>query len=69
MLTVGESTGKYEEALQAICMYYEWNMENRIKRWQRLLEPAILVLVGITIGSILVCLLLPMFDAAASMSI
>lgn len=69
MLTVGESTGKYEEALQAICMYYEWSMENRIKRWQRLLEPAILVLVGITIGSILVCLLLPMFDAAASMSI
>ena len=47
MLTVGEMTGKYDDALTAIALYYD----SRLRRWaagmQRWLGPFVLILVGV----------------------
>lgn len=50
MLTVGEMTGKYDDALGAIAAYYD----SRLRRWaagmQRWLGPIVLLIVGIFMG-------------------
>ena len=69
MLVVGESTGNYEDILLAVKQYYEWHLGILAKRLKRLLEPCVLLVVGTAIGILVICLLLPMFDAAASMTL
>ena len=66
MLTVGEMTGKYDDALTAIALYYD----SRLRRWaagmQRWLGPFVLILVGVFMGFLLFSLLLPLLDMASS---
>lgn len=64
MLTVGEATGRYEDALQHIASYYEWQIAGEMAKIQRFLGPVVLLLVGICTGSVIVCLLLPVLDMA-----
>lgn len=67
MLLVGETTGNYEEVLQAISGYYEWRLHVMLKRGKKLLEPTILLITGIIVGGIILCLLLPLLDAVTFM--
>lgn len=67
MLRVGETTGNYEEALQALAAYYEWQISLLFKRFRRILEPAVLIIVGLAIGFLVLSLLLPLLDAATTM--
>ena len=66
MLTVGEMTGKYDDALGAIAAYYD----SRLRRWaagmQRWLGPIVLLIVGIFMGFLMFSLLLPLLDMASS---
>lgn len=66
MLTVGEMTGKYDDALGAVAAYYD----SRLRRWaaglQRWLGPFVLLLVGIFMGFLMFSLLLPLLDMASS---
>jgi len=67
MLLVGETTGNYEEVLQAISGYYEWRLHVMLKRGKKLLEPTILLITGIIVGGIILCLLLPLLYAVTFM--
>lgn len=69
LLILSESTGNYEEALAAVSNYYQWRLTNKMARLTKLLEPLIVFFVGIAIGILVICLLLPLFDAVAAMSI
>ena len=66
MLTVGEMTGKYDDALTAIAVYYD----SRLRRWaaglQRWLGPFVLIIVGVFMGFLMFSLLLPLLDMASS---
>lgn len=66
MLTVGEMTGKYDDALGAIAAYYD----SRLRQWaaglQRWLGPMVLLIVGIFMGFLMFSLLLPLLDMASS---
>jgi type IV pilus assembly protein PilC len=62
MVAVGEKTGNMEEMFGAIANYYEEEMDVTITRLTTMLEPIMIVFMGITIGFILVAMYTPMFS-------
>ena len=62
MVAVGEKTGNMEEMFGAIANYYEEEMDVTITRLTAMLEPIMIVFMGITIGFILVAMYTPMFS-------
>lgn len=66
MLSVAEMTGKYDEALSTIAVYYGDCLQQWAARLQRWLGPAVLLLTGVLMGTLLICLLLPLLDMASS---
>lgn len=69
MLIVGETTGKYDEALLTISNYYGWRLERHMARLQQFLGPMVLLVVGLLMGIIILCLILPLMDMAASIAV
>lgn len=65
MLRVGETTGCYDEALEAIAVYYGRRLEALAEGIQRIIGPVLLLGMGIVIALLMLCLLLPLFDMAA----
>lgn len=62
MLAVGEKGGNLEEALLEIAVFYERETNRIIKTITSLLEPAIILVMGLVIGFIVFAMLLPIFQ-------
>jgi len=63
MVEVGEATGALDEMLSTVADFLDEQVETRMARILTLIEPAMLVFMGIVIGVILVSLYLPLFSA------
>lgn len=63
MVQVGEATGALDEMLTNISDFLDEQVETRLQRILTLIEPLMLVFMGIVIGVILVSLYLPLFSA------
>ncbi len=61
MIIVGEESGHLEQALYKVGLSYERQTDEVMKRITSLLEPALIVFVGLVIGFIVVAMLLPIF--------
>jgi type IV pilus assembly protein PilC len=61
MLSIGEETGEMDAMLSKVADFYEDEVEAIIKALTSMLEPAMIVLVGGIVGSILLAMYLPMF--------
>ena len=61
LISVGERTGNMEEMYGSIASYYESEMDVVIGRLTVMLEPIMMVFMGITVGGILVAMYTPMF--------
>jgi type IV pilus assembly protein PilC len=61
MVSVGEKTGNMEEMFESISLYFEEEMDGAVTRLTSMLEPIMIVFMGITIGFILVAMYTPMF--------
>jgi type IV pilus assembly protein PilC len=66
MLTVGESTGSLEEMLSDISDYFEDEIERSLHVLTTAVEPAIMVIMGVVIGTIIITMYLPIFKIAAT---
>jgi len=62
LVSVGEKTGNMEEMYGSIASYYEGEMDVIIARLTSMLEPIMMVFMGITVGGILVAMYTPMFQ-------
>jgi len=62
MIAVGEKTGGLDDMLNKIAEFYEEEVDAAVAALTSLIEPIIIVLMGIVIGFILVSMYLPMFD-------
>ena len=62
MITVGEEGGRLEGALSEIGSSYEKELEQTIKMMSSLLEPMLILVVGVVVGFIVMAMLLPIFD-------
>ncbi|MEZ6211970.1 MAG: type II secretion system F family protein [Phycisphaerales bacterium] len=68
MITAGDKTGRLPEVLDRIADASENDLDEAIKTATQLIEPAMIVFMGLTIGGIAIALLLPIFTVANTMS-
>jgi len=68
MIAVGEQTGAMDAMLQKIADFYEDEVDAAVKDLLTLLEPAIIVFLGATIGGVVVSMYLPMFSLIAKLA-
>jgi type IV pilus assembly protein PilC len=61
MLAAGERTGQVEEMLQKTAEFYEDEVETMVSGLTSMIEPLLMVFVGLLIGSIVICMFLPVF--------
>jgi len=62
IVSVGEETGTLEKALLRISQDYEKEVDATIKNLTRMLEPVIILVMGIIVGFIVISMLLPIFQ-------
>jgi type II secretory pathway component PulF len=60
--SVGEESGTLSESLQQVADDYERDLEREIKIFMTLLEPAMIVAVGMVVGFIVMAIILPIFQ-------
>ena len=63
MIAVGEETGRTDEMLQKISDWYDNELSEKIKRLSSVLEPIMVVLVGIIVGFMVLAIFLPIISA------
>lgn len=61
MLAIGEETGEMDQMLSKVADFYEDEVTASVKALTSMLEPAMIVVVGGIVGSILLAMYLPMF--------
>jgi general secretion pathway protein F len=62
MIIVGEETGRLDEMLFKIGDIYEKKVRNLIKKGMSLMEPAVILTMGIIIGFIVISMLMAIFS-------
>ncbi len=62
MIEVGESTGALPQMLVSVAEFYEEDVQNALGAAMSLVEPVILIFMGIVVGFILIALYLPIFS-------
>jgi type IV pilus assembly protein PilC len=62
MIEVGESTGALQEMLNSLADFYDEEIETDVGRFVTVIEPALLIIMGIVIAVIVVALYLPLFE-------
>jgi type IV pilus assembly protein PilC len=66
MISVGESTGALDNMLGKIADFYEDEVDAAVTNLTALLEPMMMVFLGITVGFIVVAMYLPIFTMAGA---
>ncbi len=65
-LTTGEESGRLAESMEFVAGWMEEQNQQTIATMARLLEPLILVVLGLVIGAVCIALFLPLFDIATA---
>ena len=66
MTGVGEETGKTDEVLERVAVYYEGEVNNLVKGLSSALEPIILVMLGIMVGFLVISVITPIYKLTSS---
>lgn len=67
MVEVGESTGALQEMLNSLADFYDEEIETNLGRFVTLVEPILLVIMGLIIASLLLALYLPLFNLSSAL--
>jgi general secretion pathway protein F len=62
MVSVGEETGRLDEMLMRVAEYYERDAYNQVKRLTSLLEPALILVMGLLVGFVVISMLSAVFS-------
>ena len=65
MVEVGESTGALPQMLTSVSEFYEEDVETALAASLSLIEPIILIIMGLVVGTVLISLYLPIFSLGA----
>jgi type IV pilus assembly protein PilC len=61
MFSVGENTGNLDEQLHAAADYLDRELDYKIKRFTTLIEPAVIIGVGVIVGFVAIALVSAMY--------
>lgn len=65
MMAVGEETGELDGMLSKVADFYDQEVEDTMSAITSLIEPLLIIVMGIAVGGILIALYLPMFNIAS----
>ncbi len=65
MMAVGEETGKIEEMLIKIADFYDQEVDTAVDGLLKLIEPVMMVVMGLTVGVIVLGMFMPMFEMSS----
>jgi type IV pilus assembly protein PilC len=68
MAEVGESTGALQEMLNTVADFYDEEISTNMERFVTLVEPVLLVIMGIVIAGLLLALYMPLFQLSSVLS-
>jgi type IV pilus assembly protein PilC len=61
MMTAGEQTGKIDAMLERVADFLDEEIDTTLAGLTSLIEPILIVFLGVVIGGIVVCMFLPIF--------
>ena len=67
MIEVGEQTGALDRMLEKIADFYEQEVDATVANLSALLEPVVIVFLGLVIGGLVVAMYLPIFTLGTAM--
>ena len=62
MIAIGERTGQLEQMLENVARAYEADVETRVTALTSLLEPLMIVVLGVSVGFIVISILMPLMQ-------
>jgi type IV pilus assembly protein PilC len=65
MVEVGESTGALQEMLNSLADFYDEEIETEVSRFITLVEPVLLVIMGVIIAMVVLALYMPLFELSS----
>jgi type IV pilus assembly protein PilC len=68
MIAVGEQTGALDEMLTKIADFYDDEVDAAVEQLTSVIEPAMIVIMGVVVGGMLVAMYLPMFKLVTVIS-
>jgi type IV pilus assembly protein PilC len=68
MIEVGESTGALQEMLNSLADFYDEEIETEVARFITIIEPVLLVVMGLVIALVVIALYLPLFELSSVVS-
>ena len=64
MTAVGESTGRLDDMLDRIAVFYSREVDSTVGNLVELIQPAVMVAIGVMVGVLFAAVLLPIYDLA-----
>lgn len=64
MMSVGEKTGRLDEVLARVSDFYSREIENIVSNLTSLIEPFIMIVIGVAVGGMVAAIILPMYNLA-----
>jgi type II secretory pathway component PulF len=68
MVEVGEKSGSLDQALLSLSTYFQNKIDSTIKTLTIMLEPILLVIIGVLVGGIMVSIIAPIYTLIGSIS-
>ena len=65
LISVGEQTGQLDEMFDSVATYYEEEFDNTVDNMSSLIEPIMIVFMGIMIGGLMIAMYSPIFNVGA----
>lgn len=69
MIEVGESTGALQEMLNSLADFYDEEVDTEVGRFITMIEPALLVGMGVIIAGVVLALYMPLFELSSLVSL
>lgn len=66
MIRVGEQTAQLDEILAKLAAFYEKEVDNKVATLTTLLEPVVMIILGIGVGLLVAGILLPIYNLAST---
>ena len=63
LITVGDETGNLDEMLNSLAIYYEEEFDDSVGNLSTMIEPIMIVFMGVLIGGLVISMYLPMIEA------
>jgi type IV pilus assembly protein PilC len=65
MVAIGEESGALDDMLNKVADFYEEQVDNAVDAMSSLMEPIIMVILGVLIGGLVIAMYLPIFKMAS----